>query len=143
MNALQLLELFYCVNKKLSNRLSDHIYQREGLSDAEVQVIWKIHNKQICRVSELSDEIGIPPSTATGILDRLNAKGLLERVHDPDDRRGIILKSVPATSAMIERLTATIDQEMERVLSVLPENRMQGMIEDLKLILNYLEQEKQ
>jgi DNA-binding MarR family transcriptional regulator len=140
---LQLLELSYRVNKKITRRLADHIYLREGLSDAEVQALFTLHSKQVCRVSELSSEIGIPPSTATGILDRLDAKGLLERVPDPDDRRGIILKSVPATSAMIERLSATLTQEMEPVLSVLPDGRMQGMIEDLKQILSYLEQEKQ
>jgi DNA-binding MarR family transcriptional regulator len=140
---LQLLELSYRVNKKITRRLADHIYLREGLSDAEVQALFTLHSKQVCRVSELSSEIGIPPSTATGILDRLDAKGLLERVPDPDDRRGIILKSVPATSVMIERLSATLTQEMEPVLSVLPDGRMQGMIEDLKQILSYLEQEKQ
>lgn len=143
MKILQLLELSYRVNKKITRRLADHIYLREGLSDAEVQALFTLHSKQVCRVSELSSEIGIPPSTATGILDRLDAKGLLERVPDPDDRRGIILKSVPATSAMIERLSATLTQEMEPVLSVLPDGRMQGMIEDLKQILSYLEQEKQ
>jgi len=142
LDALYALELFFRVGRKLSKRLSDGIYQRQGLSNAEVQVLWTVHNKQVCRVSELSDTVGISPSTTTGIIDRLMAKGLLERMQDPDDRRGIILKSVSATAVMIEHLKATLDEEMYHILSVLPEGREQDRIEDLQQILNYLEQEK-
>ncbi len=142
MKASKLFELYDRMGRKLSKRLA-YIFQREGLSTVELSMLWRIYTKQACRVGELSGESGISPSTITGILDRLVARGLLERAPDPEDRRGILMKSVPATSALIERLITAVDEEMEIVLSVLPEGRVQEMIEDMQLILNFLEQDKQ
>ncbi len=38
-------------------------------------------------MSDLSLELGLPPSSVTGIVDRLVAAGKVQRESDPDDRR--------------------------------------------------------
>jgi DNA-binding MarR family transcriptional regulator len=40
-----------------------------------------------CTAREISSTLGIHPSTLTGILARLQERGLLSRAVDPDDRR--------------------------------------------------------
>ena len=137
------MELLGRINRKLFKRLA-YIYQREGLSETDLSVQWRMNHRQSpCRVSELAEETGIPPSTLTGILDRLVARGLLERLPDPDDRRGILMKSTPEGFALLQRMTIEVNEEMNAILSILPEGRLQGLIADMQLILDFLEHDKQ
>ena len=105
-------------------------------------MLWRMNCKQVCRVSELSGESGISPSTITGILDRLVDKGWLERVPDPDDRRGILMKITPEASVLMQRMMTMLNEDLETVLNVLPEGRLQELLEDIQMILDYLEHDK-
>jgi DNA-binding MarR family transcriptional regulator len=54
--------------------------------------------------SQMARALGMTPSTATGVVDRLVAQGLVRRLVDPGDRRVVLLQATPEGSALLERL---------------------------------------
>ena len=54
--------------------------------------------------SALARRAGLHPATLTGILDRLERGGWIERGRDPSDRRGIVVQAARGRGAEILRL---------------------------------------
>ena len=47
------------------------------------------------RIGDLASILGIRLSSATSLIDRLAAKGLLQRIHDLNDRRAVLCQLTP------------------------------------------------
>jgi DNA-binding MarR family transcriptional regulator len=54
--------------------------------------------------SALARRAGLHPATMTGILDRLERGGWIERSRDPSDRRGVVVEAARGRAAEILRL---------------------------------------
>ncbi|MDN5344624.1 MAG: hypothetical protein PWQ18_735 [Clostridia bacterium] len=141
MQGVQLLELLSRVHRRLVRRLAP-LFQAEGLSGTEMLVLWKVNKRGSARATELAADIGIPPSTFTGVFDRLVARGLLERVPDPEDRRGVLVRGTPALKEFISRFTAAVENELRGVFKALPEDCSRRLVTDLQFIQEYLDREE-
>lgn len=141
MNEIKLVELFMEINRKLFKRLAP-LAQQEGLSIAEFLVLWKMHRKVSCRVLELASEIGVPPSTLTGILDRLTAGGWLEREADPEDRRAVVMKITQKLRQLIRHFTQASGKSLVKVFNQLPPDLIERLTADLKAVFDCLEREE-
>jgi DNA-binding MarR family transcriptional regulator len=64
-----------------------------GLSPAEVNALACIDAETTVR--ELVAATGQRPSTLTGVLDRLERRGLIERAANPADRRSVLVRLTP------------------------------------------------
>lgn len=64
------------------------------------------------RASEVAREVGITPSGATDLIDRLERRHLVCRVEDPKDRRAVRIRSTPAG----ERLRRAAQIKLRAVL---------------------------
>jgi DNA-binding MarR family transcriptional regulator len=140
MQEFQLLELLSRVYRRLGRHLAP-LFQAEGLSGTEMLILWKVNKKGTLRATDLAGDIGIPPSTFTGIFDRLVARGLLERAPHPGDRRGVLVRGTPALQEFIGRLTAAIEAELRGIFRALPGDCSQRLLADLQLLRDHLEQE--
>lgn len=69
--------------------------------------------------SVLGREIHISRSTMTGILGRLEKRGLISRVHDTSDRRRMIVKVTEEGSALLQRSPSLLQEKFHRELSAL------------------------
>ncbi len=141
MNEIKLVELFTEINRKFFKRLAP-LAQKEGLSTAEFLVLWKMHRKGSCRVLELAGEIGLPPSTLTGILDRLTAGGWLERETDPEDRRAVVMKITQKLRQLVRHFSQASGRSLEKVFKQLPPELMERLTADLTAVFNCLEREE-
>lgn len=68
----------------------------------------------------LSAKIDLESSSMTGLLDRLEKKGLIERRPDPRDRRGILIFLTPggiAARETIKLLVDELDRKLQEALS--------------------------
>ena len=54
--------------------------------------------------SALAKHAGLHPATVTGVLDRLERDGWIERSRDPSDRRGVVVEVAKGRGAEILRL---------------------------------------
>jgi DNA-binding MarR family transcriptional regulator len=140
-NDLGLIELFWNVNRRISKWLAP-VAHREGMSMTEVVVLWKAHHAGARRVTALADDLGVPPSTLTGVLDRLVDGGWLERDRDPDDRRAVVMKSTEKLGELVRTLKHESSRALERALRRLPTQTRERLACDLASVLTCLEQEE-
>lgn len=133
-----LVELMSRITRKI-RRLMVPITEAEGISFTETMVLWKINRMRRCRVTDISGDMSISPSTLTGVTDRLVARGLLLRVTDPADRRAILLEVSPEVPELIEKMKQAGTRELARALQPIPRERLEGLTEDLRLVLECLE----
>ncbi|MBO3084045.1 MarR family transcriptional regulator [Cellulomonas sp. zg-ZUI188] len=82
---------------------------------------------------QLSQTTGLPTSTITRVLDRLEAAGYLRRAHDPQDRRRINIELIPEKIAPIINRYGQYTDTLDRTNAEFTE-------EELGLVARYLEQ---
>jgi len=75
-----------------------------GLSAAETNLLGCFAGEPARAVRELVAATGQRPSTLTGVLDRLERRGLVARAPHPDDRRSVLVRLTPAGEASARRV---------------------------------------
>ncbi|NJP99516.1 MarR family winged helix-turn-helix transcriptional regulator [Streptomyces zingiberis] len=71
----------------------------------------------------IAERLKCEPSNVTGIVDRLEARGLVERRADPDDRRVKLAATTPEGQATARRLRASLDFAREPLAALSPADR--------------------
>ncbi len=79
-----------------------------GLTPAEVNALARLRPGEPLAVAELVAATGQRPSTLTGVIDRLEGRGLLARVVNARDRRSFVLELTPAGEAAAREVRAAI-----------------------------------
>ncbi len=62
---------------------------RQGVSMTHLHVLWQLQEHGELGMSRVADLIGVSMSNATGLIDRMEERGLVERVRLTDDRRAV------------------------------------------------------
>ncbi len=111
-------------------RSGDEFLKEIGLSASQFEIMRMLWRQDHLTLSELSILCGCAPSNITGLVDRLEKKGLLRRALDSEDRRvaRIVLteegrKLKAPTGRIIQKYLATFDvfnsQELHTLVSSL------------------------
>jgi DNA-binding MarR family transcriptional regulator len=78
------------------------------------------------RVGELADRVGVDDTTATRLVDRLVASGLVERRDLPGDRRVTVVGLTPSGVALVGQVASRRQRFFCDVLTALePDERME------------------
>ena len=80
---------------------------------------------------QLAQATELPSSTTTRVLDRLEAKGMVQRRPDPDDRRKVSVEAVPHDEPHVGAAYAEIVRQMEEV-------HASFSVAELQTVLRYL-----
>jgi DNA-binding MarR family transcriptional regulator len=73
-------------------------------------------NKQL-KPSELADHAGVTRATMTGMLDGLAAQGLVERKHDPEDRRALFITLTPEGEKLIRKVLPLYFKKVSKIMA--------------------------
>jgi len=104
-----------------SRRLRSSVYSRGAeLPAAQVQALTLLAAHDDLWMSELADRIGVAESTATRLVDRLEAAGLVERRTSPPDRRRVVVELTPAGRKLAFELEESRRQFLAELLAMLP-----------------------
>jgi DNA-binding MarR family transcriptional regulator len=70
------------------------------------------------RITDLAVELGVEPSTISRHVQRLEERGLLERVRDPKDRRATLVDTSGQGFAVVRR----VEEDRRRILALILES---------------------
>jgi len=77
---------------QILNEQSQRIKQETGLTGPQLWAIGVIHEHGPINISDIARRMYLHPTTVLGIIDRLEARGLVSRNRSKDDRRVIWLE---------------------------------------------------
>lgn len=101
----------------LVGRRIDSFAAERGLTRGEGDVLFSLRragSPYRLAPSRLAEALLVTSGTMTNRLDRLERRGLVRRVPDPDDRRGLGVELMPEAVALVDRaIEAHVANEIE------------------------------
>jgi DNA-binding MarR family transcriptional regulator len=91
----------------------------EDVTLAQYRVLVELAARGPQRAAELAGVLGVEPSTATRMCDRLVRKRLIHRRRDGRDRRVVQVALTPEGRSVVERVTRRRREEIGRILEQL------------------------
>lgn len=91
-----------------------------GVDQPEAHVLSHLAENDEATVTEIHRTFGHKRSTLTSVLDRLEAKHMIERVVNAADRRSFIIKLTPTgkmAGRKVQNWMTKLEQDIERTLS--------------------------
>jgi len=121
--------------RELIEALEAHL-ARHGLSQGRFAMIMLLFRNQEHHLTpaELADRAGISRATVTGLVDKLERDGLVERRPHPKDRRKIF---VLLTDSGMERVKEMLPDHSKRISGLMknvPEEQRNCLIDSLELM---------
>jgi DNA-binding MarR family transcriptional regulator len=108
---------------------------KAGISMTHLHILWLLEHHGDVTMSRLADLLDVSLSNATGLIDRMEERGLVERVRVPEDRRVVLVRASAAGGRVREEIVAVKHDRIRSVLGRLDATkltRMRGAVQDLR-----------
>ncbi|MBN2802441.1 MAG: MarR family transcriptional regulator [Deltaproteobacteria bacterium] len=120
---------------------SQQLNARVGLTTPQLICLQTVVNLGNTTLSFLTKEVGFSGSTVTGIIDRLEVKGLIVRERSTDDRRKIFLKVTEQGKELVAKSPSLLQDKLSDSLRTLSGSEQDKIVESLERIVSFMEVE--
>jgi DNA-binding MarR family transcriptional regulator len=86
------------------------------VSMSQLHVLWLLQHQGAMTMSRIAELLGVSLSNASGIIDRMEANQLIERVRIPDDRRVVLVQPAAAGRKALSETESTKREAMRAVM---------------------------
>lgn len=132
------LERLFRVTVVMADAMADDLAGR-GLSRARATVLARLHRVGPTNQGTLAREMRVSPRNITGLVDGLEAAGLVERTPHPGDRRAVLV-SLTGDGATAATALADEEQRLARFLFAdCPATDVTRLVEHLDRLLRRLD----
>jgi DNA-binding MarR family transcriptional regulator len=115
MQALEVLGLIWALDHALQVR-SKHMARTLRITGPQRLALRLIESAPGLTARDLTTRLHVHKSTLSGVLQRLEGRGLIVRHTDPDDARRQRLEVTPAGRLLVEKKAGTIEAAVAEVL---------------------------
>ena len=112
---LEFMQVLWALDHALQER-SKAMATRIGVTSPQRLALRIIHNQPGISSGEVADKLFLDPSTLTGVLQRLEARGLLTRRKDKEDNRRTLLQVSAAGVTLLEKAEHSVEAVVREAL---------------------------
>ena len=90
---------------------------KAGVSMTHMHVMWLLQHHGDLPMSRVAELLDVSLSNATGIVDRMEERGLVERVRVADDRRVVLVRIADGGNRALEEIEAIKQDRLHSILA--------------------------
>jgi len=108
---------------------------KSGISMTHLHILWLLEHHGDLTMGRLAELVDVSLSNASGLIDRMEERGLVERIRVPDDRRVVLVRCSPEGARMRDEIEAIKQDQMRSILGNLDADqltRLLGAVTDLR-----------
>ena len=108
---------------------------KSGISMTHLHILWLLEHHGDLTMGRLAELVDVSLSNASGLVDRMEERGLVERVRVPDDRRVVLVRVSAEGARMRDEIEAIKQDQMRSILGKLNTaqlTRLLGAVGDLR-----------
>jgi len=108
---------------------------KAGISMTHLHILWVLEHHGDVTMSRLAELLDLSLSNATGLVDRMAERGLVDRVRVPNDRRVVLVRASEDGARIRDEIEAIKQDRLRSILGRLPATRLErvlGAISDLR-----------
>lgn len=106
----------------------------QTFSFSQVMVLQALGFHKEMKMTELATFLGLSKANATGLVDRLVTRGLIDRRHSSDDRRVIYIRLTSAGRTAAAKLAEQQRKGLARMMGRIPEKKLKLFIDTLEQV---------
>jgi DNA-binding MarR family transcriptional regulator len=118
------------VNELLSQAtvlLSRHLLDRTGLSPTASAVLYRLHAEGPVRLTALASSVEVSQPSMTQLIQRLERKGLVARLTDPDDRRAALVTVTDGGRQLVLERQDRVRERLGELLAMLAQHQRDAL----------------
>lgn len=90
-----------------------------------------LHTRGPLKHADLAEHLGVTPSTASRMVDRLITVGVVERQNSPVSRREIVVALTRDGAKAVRQVTARRRKEIAKIVARMPDEARHGLVDVL------------
>jgi len=141
-NSLTLEEQVIAALRRITRAIDQHsrlLLQKYGLTVPQLAALHTIQRKHRIAVGGLAKEIHLSQGTVTGILDRLEKRGLVVRTRGNQDRRSVLVELTEAGDKLVLEAPSLLQERFHQELSRLHEWEQTMILATLQRIASMMD----
>ncbi len=100
---------------------------KQGVSMTHLHVMWLLEEHGELAMSRLADLLDVSLSNATGLIDRMEERGLIARVRVPDDRRVVHVRLTGAGQTVLDEVQVMREDLTQAILERLDDGQLERL----------------
>jgi MarR family 2-MHQ and catechol resistance regulon transcriptional repressor len=109
-------------------------WHRHALSLVHLNVLTALETEGPLAMKRLAELMDVSDASATGIVDRMEKRGLVERRHGTEDRRVVLVHPTSAGAGIFTDIAAHRRLMLQQVLAELTEDEMAALLVGMRAI---------
>lgn len=118
------------------------LLQQHGLTAPQLVALKAARRLQPVTVGALAREIHLGQATVTGILGRLEKRGLVTRIRGDQDRRSVVVQLTEAGARLVEQAPSVLQERFHRELATLRQWEQTMILATLQRIASMMDAEQ-
>ena len=126
----------------ISNIFSKYLQKNFNVTNSQLLCLRTLRNGGPLSAGEIARRIFIKPGTVTGIIDRLETRGLVRRLRISPDRRVVTVEITEAGQFLVASAPVPIQSQLAMNLRKLPIEEVEVIIMGLERLLRLMQAEE-
>jgi len=107
--------------------------RRHALSMMHLYVLGVLEESTAVPMSRLAERLDVSVSSTTGIVTRMEERGLVERAHDRDDRRVVFVRLTPEGQRIVRSVESAGRDRLATILGELEPDELARVLDAARL----------
>lgn len=117
---------------------SRRVEHETGLTGSQLWVVKMLYDTSSMKVTDLARRMYLHPATTVGLLDRLEAKGLVQRSRSSKDRRVVHVVITELGRTLVEKSPEMAQGVLVKALEPLSDSKLNAISEGLRQVVKIL-----